>query len=72
MDILKTIKEKLPGEVSDASFEGANIVLYTENQNFLKDDRGKIREVVNEIKKRIELRADPKILLERLFQKMQK
>jgi len=62
MDILKTITEKLHGEITEASFEGANIVLYTANQNFLKDDHGKVREIVNEIKKRIELRADQKIL----------
>jgi predicted metal-dependent RNase len=39
---------------------GANIVLYTENQNFFLDDHGKFREIVQEIKKRVELRADPK------------
>ena len=62
MDILKTITEKLHGSVTEASFEGANIVLYTNNERFFKDDGGKIREIVNEIKKRIELRADQKIL----------
>ena len=30
-DILKQIIEKLPGKIVDASFEGANIVLYTNN-----------------------------------------
>jgi len=64
MDILKSIEEKLPGKVNEASFEGANIVLYTDNENFFKDDNGKIREIVNEIKKRVELRADQKILME--------
>ena len=63
MDILKSIKEKLHGDVSDASFEGANIVLYTTNEKFFKEGEGKIKEIVNEIKKRIELRADQKILL---------
>ncbi len=62
MDILKNIIEKLHGEVTEAGFEGANIVLYTANQNFFKDDKGKVREIVNEIKKRVELRADAKIL----------
>lgn len=64
MDILKSIEEKLPGKINDAGFEGANIVLYTDNENFFKDDKGKIREIVNEIKKRVELRADQKILME--------
>ncbi len=62
MDILKTITEKLAGKVSDACFEGANIVLYTNNENFFKEGEPKIKEIVNEIKKRIELRADDKIL----------
>src|SRR3989339_1994347 len=61
-DILKTITEKLHGKITEANFEGANIVLYTDNEKFFKDDEGKIREIVNEIKKRIELRADQKIL----------
>jgi len=63
MDILKTIKEKLAGDsVTDASFEGANIVIYTDNERFFKEGEPKIKEIVNELKKRIELRADQKIL----------
>jgi KH/beta-lactamase-domain protein len=62
MDILKNITEQLHGNITEANFEGANIVLYTNNENFFKDDKGKIREIVNEIKKRVELRADQKIL----------
>ncbi len=61
-DILKQIMEKLPGKIVDASFEGANIVLYTNNERFFKNDEGKVKSIVNEIKKRIELRADQKIL----------
>ncbi|MAG24788.1 beta-CASP ribonuclease aCPSF1 [Candidatus Pacearchaeota archaeon] len=61
-DILKTIKEKLPGKVSDAIFEGANIVLYTKDKEFFKDSETKIKEIVDSIKKRIELRADKEIL----------
>jgi hypothetical protein len=63
MDILKNIKEQLHGNITEANFEGANIVLYTNNQNFFNNDEGKIRGIVNEIKKRVELRADQKILL---------
>ncbi len=63
MDILKNIKERLSGEIGDAMFEGANIVLYTENANFFKSGEGKIKAIVDEIKKRIELRADQKILM---------
>ncbi len=61
-DILKSIKEELPRAVSTAVFEGANIVLYTEDKEFFREGESKIREIVDRIKKRIELRADKKIL----------
>jgi len=62
MDILKSIADKLHGKVLEASFEGANIVIYTDNEKFFKEGEGKIKEIVNQIKKRVELRADQKIL----------
>jgi hypothetical protein len=62
MEILERIKEKLHGKVKEANFEGANIVLYTDNENFFKDGESEIKRIVDEIKKRIELRADQKIL----------
>lgn len=61
-DILKHITEKLHGSITEANFEGANIVLYTNNERFFKEGGPKIKELVDEIKKRIELRADQKIL----------
>ena len=37
-DILKDIQKELPkGVVASANFEGANIVLYTDNERFFKD-----------------------------------
>jgi uncharacterized protein len=62
MDILKQIVERLHGKIKDASFEGANVVLYTDNERFFKEGEPKIKEIVNDIKKRIELRADQNIL----------
>jgi hypothetical protein len=62
MEILDRIKEKLHGKVKEANFEGANIVLYTDNENFFREGEGEIKKIVDEIKKRIELRADQKIL----------
>ncbi|MCK5149311.1 beta-CASP ribonuclease aCPSF1 [Candidatus Pacearchaeota archaeon] len=62
MDILKNITEQLHGDITEASFEGANIVLYTNNAKFFREGEGKIKEIVGQIKKRIELRADQKIL----------
>ncbi len=64
VDILKSITDKLSGDITEANFEGANIVLYTNNEKFFKEGESKIKEIVNEIKKRIELRADQKILLD--------
>ncbi len=63
-DILKTILAELPEKkVSEATFEGANIVLYTEDKEFFKSSDSLIREVVKKIKKRIELRASETILM---------
>ncbi len=62
-DILKSIKEELPKVISDAAFEGANIVLYTEDKEFFKTGESKVKAVVDKIKKRIELRAEQSILL---------
>src|SRR3989344_1361695 len=61
-DILKSIKDELPKVVSDANFEGANIVLYTSDKEFFRTGESKVKEVVDKIKKRIELRAENKIL----------
>jgi hypothetical protein len=64
MDILKQITEQLHESITDATFEGANIVLYTDNAKFFKEGESKIKGIVDQIKKRIELRADEKILME--------
>jgi len=61
-DILKDIQKELPKVISSANFEGANIVFYTDDIEFFRDNNGKIKELVNQFKKRIELRADPKLL----------
>ena len=62
MDILKGITEELPKVITDSCFEGANIVLYTDNIEFFRNGESQIKELVNQFKKRIELRADEKIL----------
>jgi hypothetical protein len=61
-DIIKEILKILPeGKISDAAFEGANIVLYTKDKKYFLDDEGTIRAAVGTFKKRIELRPDPSI-----------
>ncbi len=60
--IIKEILKKLPEDkISDASFEGANIVLYTKDKEFFLNNDGQIRKIVEDIKKRVELRPDPSI-----------
>jgi len=61
-DILKHITNKLEGKITEANFEAANIVLYTDNEAFFRQGESRIKEIVDELKKRIELRADQKIL----------
>ena len=62
-DILKDIEKDLPRNVvSSSGFEGANIVLYTDSPNFFLEGESNIKEIVNKIKKRIELRAEDKLL----------
>lgn len=64
-DIIKEILSRLPeDEISDAVFEGANIVLYTKDSKFFLNPGMAIKEIVDDIKKRIELRADPSVTLE--------
>jgi len=63
--ILDEILKKLPAdaEISEACFEGANIVLYTKNKEFFLDNQGVIKDIVESIKKRVELRVDPPLTL---------
>ncbi len=64
-DIIKEILKFMPPKsISDAAFEGANIVLYTKNKKFFLDNKGAIRKVVHEFKKRIELRPDPSLCMD--------
>ncbi len=64
-DIIEEVLSQLPKQkISDACFEGANIVLYTKDKDFFLNQNGMIREIVNNIKKRVELRPDPSITMD--------
>src|SRR3989338_11056596 len=65
-DILKEVLKFIPNStaISDSVFEGANIVLYTKNKEFFLNNNGLIREIVNNIKKRVELRPDPSMTMD--------
>src|SRR3990167_7762468 len=64
-DITKEILKNLPeGKISDVNFEGANIVLYTKERDFFLNNNGVIKKIVDNIKKRVELRPDPSITMD--------
>lgn len=66
-NIISEILKAIPNSdkhISDSVFEGANIVLYTKDTEFLMNSNDIIREAVGKVKKRIELRADPSITLD--------
>src|SRR3989344_169635 len=50
MELLKNITDRLKGKITEASFEGANVVLYTDDAEFFRRGSGKIKEIVKEIK----------------------
>ncbi|MFQ5474930.1 MAG: beta-CASP ribonuclease aCPSF1 [Candidatus Nanoarchaeia archaeon] len=63
--IIKEILKQIPeGKISEANFEAANIVLYTKDKDFFLDNKGTIKKIVDTIKKRIELRPDPEIVMD--------
>lgn len=51
-------------KITEACFEGANIVLYTKSEDFFLDNQGVIKGIVDNIKKRVELRPDPSICMD--------
>ncbi len=62
--ILEEIMKYLPEEkISDSVFEGANIVLYTKDKDFFLNSSSIIKKIVDDIKKRVELRPDPSITM---------
>src|SRR3989344_5188257 len=64
-DIIKEILGNLPdNKISEANFEGANIVLYTKDKDFFLNNNGLIKRIVDDIKKRVELRPDPSITMD--------
>jgi hypothetical protein len=62
--ILETIKDELPSNamISEIRYEGCEIILYTKNAEFFKHSTEMIKKIVNKIKKRIEVRADPSMV----------
>ncbi len=61
-EVLSQIPEK--SKISNSCFEGANIILYTKDKDFFLEGSAIIKNIVNNIKKRVELRSDPAICME--------
>lgn len=65
-DISKKIAGFLPrNSISSIVFEAANIVIYTSDEHFFRNSDATIREIVNTIKKRVELRSEKELLLDK-------
>ncbi len=63
MAVLDDIKSMLPKDaVAEVSYEGSEIILYTKGKEFFRSSTDLIKSIVNKIKKRVEVRADPSIL----------
>ena len=62
-EVIKLLPEKEQPNISESYFEAANIVLYTKNKEFFLDNSALIRDIVDKIKKRVELRCDPSIII---------
>ena len=64
MGLKDDIIAKLPesARVTNSKYEGANVILYTSSKDFLTSSGAIIRKLVDEFKKRIEVRADSKLL----------
>ncbi len=60
--IIVEILKRLPSSmISEAKFEGANIILYTKVKDYFLNGVNDVKAIVDEFKKRIELRPDPSI-----------
>ncbi len=64
MEILKKVKSILPKDVVDRiELEGCEIVVYTKDKFFFLDASEQVKEAVQELKKRIEVRPDSTLSL---------
>jgi len=64
MEILKEVKSILPKDVVDrVELEGCEVVVYTKDKFFFLDASEQVKEAVQELKKRIEVRPDSSLCL---------
>ncbi|MBI4896530.1 MAG: beta-CASP ribonuclease aCPSF1 [Candidatus Aenigmarchaeota archaeon] len=60
----KELKAQLPksADITNVCYEGSELIVYTKNKDYFKTCTEDIKKIVNTIKKRIEVRADPSII----------
>jgi KH/beta-lactamase-domain protein len=63
MEELDDVKNFLPphAEISELKYEGSDIVIYTDSEEFFLDNSDTVKEIVSEIKKRVEVRPSSKL-----------
>ncbi|MEM5836436.1 MAG: beta-CASP ribonuclease aCPSF1 [Candidatus Aenigmatarchaeota archaeon] len=65
MEILKRVESLLPkGVASRIELEGCEIIVYTKDREFFKTSEEIVKQIVSEIKKRIEVRLEKDLCLE--------
>jgi hypothetical protein len=65
MEILKKVENSLPKEVvSRVELEGSEIIVYTKDREFFKTNEETIRQIVNGLKKRIEVRLESNLCID--------
>jgi predicted metal-dependent RNase len=65
MEILEKVKSSFPKDVVEkVELEGCEIVVYTKDKVFFLDAAEQVRELVSEIKKRIEVRLTNNICMQ--------
>jgi uncharacterized protein len=64
--ILKELSKRLPAnaDITEVKFEGSELVIYTKNKDFFRNSDRPVREIVRELKKRLEVRPDLSITMD--------
>ncbi len=70
MEILEKVKSLLPEKsVTRVELEGSEIIAYTKDREFFKNHEDIVRQVVSQIKKRIEVRPEKNLIMDQDFTK---
>ena len=70
MEIIKKVKGALPKEaISRIELEGSEIIVYTKDEEFFKNHEEPVRAVVDQIKKRIEVRPESNLTKDQSYTK---